>query len=71
MTVQCIACKAFSLRGSEMSADGFGHCSFSTMAGSYVSARHLRECERFSAVDAERERKRREWLEAQYAAARK
>jgi hypothetical protein len=71
MSVQCVSCKAFSLRGSELAEAGFGKCGFSTKAGSYVSARHPRECERFSAVDSEKERKRREWLDARYAAARR
>jgi hypothetical protein len=72
MTVECIACRSFALRGSDLADNGFGICGLSRQeAGAYVSARYPRDCPTFSAVDAEKERKRREWLDARYAEAKR
>jgi hypothetical protein len=64
MTVQCISCRSFSLRGgAELAPFGFGHCRLTPKGAGNVSARYPRECPKFSAADPETERKRREWLE--------
>lgn len=71
MSVQCVACKNFSLRGNcrssiGMASQGYGICSFGTV-GQFQSAIFPRHCAKFAKVDAEIEAKRVQWLDKQKA----
>lgn len=69
MTVQCVACTNFSLRGSELAQHGLGSCA-AKRRHEYVSAVYPRECWNFARADAEREAERRAWLEKTIAKSR-
>ncbi|WP_237173023.1 hypothetical protein [Paracandidimonas lactea] len=63
MTVQCIACRHFNLRGAgQMARQGFGHCALRGSAAVFQSATFERLCPRFEAVDADTVAKRTTWL---------
>jgi len=71
MTIQCVACKHFTLRGNcrssiGMASQGYGICSFGTV-GQFQSAIFPRNCAKFSPVEVEVKAKRLAWLDKQKA----
>jgi hypothetical protein len=62
VTVQCVACLNFSLRGSELARHGFGNCAKKSRC-EYPSAVYPRYCQQFVQADADQEAARRSWLD--------
>ncbi|MBN9401337.1 MAG: hypothetical protein J0I30_00730 [Burkholderiales bacterium] len=63
-TVQCVACRHFSLRSAgEMAGLGAGNCAFERRV-SFVGALCERQCDRFARGSRETEQRRRQWLVA-------
>lgn len=64
MTVQCVQCTNFSLKGCPAAQHGFGNCRHDKV-GNYQSARYERTCAKYSPADADVAKARMAWLEKQ------
>lgn len=62
MTVQCIACANFMMRGSRMAREGYGHCS-KGRPYEYMSAVYERSCASHLQHDDKTVAERKAWLE--------
>ena len=76
MTVECVACQWFDLRGSDLARQGFGHCGARATEQHHLqagqpskattfSAVFLRECIRHEPAASHVTAQRRAWLEKQ------
>lgn len=61
MTVQCVTCDRFKLRGSDLARYGFGLCPLRP-AWQFQSASYPRECAHHAPAAAEQVEQRRAWL---------
>lgn len=61
MTVQCVECSRFALRGSQLAPHGLGHCAHRPKWEHYPAERPI-ECPRFEAAKVEQVEARRRWL---------
>lgn len=62
MTVQCIACKHFSMReAGQMAKQGYGHCAFVPSKAVFQSSSFKRQCRQFEAADQDTVDKRIAW----------
>ena len=61
-TVQCVTCQHFTMRGSRMAHEGFGHCA-KAQPYEYMSAVYERVCKSHVLLDASAIAARKEWLE--------
>lgn len=63
MSVQCVTCSRFTLRGAPMAREGFGCCSLKKPSES-VSARYPRECRSHEQAEADVVEKRVAWFKS-------
>lgn len=61
MTVECITCDRFKLRGSDLAKHGFGHCELRPRWEHYPADRP-RECAHHAPAKPEQVEQRRAWL---------
>lgn len=66
MTVECVTCARFTLRGVDLARHGFGACTVPTTrpekAALFVSPSYPRECNSHRPAEADIVQARKEWL---------
>jgi hypothetical protein len=62
MSVRCVECSNFALRGSKLACNGFGHCALKR-ASEFVSGVRSRECGNFRQADGNAVAARMDWLD--------